>query len=55
MQKKCVHLLEMSTFSKVGEYLSYFRKFITFIPIFEIVNVSGIHRRYFGEIKERKK
>ena len=35
--------------------LVLFRKFITFIPIFEVVKVSGRHQGLFGQRKERKK
>ena len=31
------------------------RKFITFVPIFQVVRVSGRHRSHFGQTKERKK
>ena len=34
----------------------YMIQFTTFIPIFELVNVSGRHRDHFGpEINKRKK
>ena len=39
----------MSAFSLVGEYWSYFRKIITFIPVFEVVKVSGRYRGQFGQ------
>ena len=34
--------------------LSYFRKLITFIPIFKVVKVIGIHRGHFGQRKEKE-
>ena len=55
MQKKIVHQLDVSTFLKVGLYLSYFRKPNTFIPVFEVAKVSGRHRGHFGRREERNK
>ena len=53
--KKIFRQLEVSAFSNIGQYLSYFQKFITFVHILEIVKVSGKRRGYFGKRKERKK
>ena len=41
-------------FSKVGKYQSYFRKFITFIPIFAVVNASGRHQGSLWAKKKKK-
>ena len=52
-KKKCP--LTRGVWEKFGQDWSYFRKFITFIPVFEVFQVTRRHRGNFGQRKERKK